>query len=249
MLTCLDLFARQIDVKPDNEPDRLFRLMKGVVEQYPDFETNLSSRLILGLWHPKFIPAAQEHVPTLRRIHIGGSPAKARQYFWDGCDGFSMYFASLVRAEGQEFMRDAQAAGKDIFVWTVNRPDEMVEATRWGVKAVLTDNTDLFQRLRSEMSTDFNATYARDVHPFFRWASWQYYGVPQYVLQTIWHADAEKRAGETFEAADERARTVRSPSRTSSPTQSEDTAIGTPPSKAVGTEIEASLGEPQALVA
>lgn len=141
-----------IDIKPDNNPERLFRLMKEIVESYPNYSTDLSPRLILGLWHPVFLTAALEYVPTLRRIHIGASPTTARTYFWKDCDGFSMWFPSLVTQEGQNFIQHARGEGKDVFVWTVNRSDEMVEATRWGVKAILTDKTDLFQDVRKNMA-------------------------------------------------------------------------------------------------
>ena len=151
----------QIDIKADNNPDRLFRLMKTIVESYPDYESNLSPRLILGLWHPIFLTSALEHVPTLRRVHIGGSPTAARTYFWKHCDGFSMWFPSLIGTEGQSFIQQARNEGKDVFVWTVNRQDEMIEATRWGVKAILTDKTDLFQDVRKMMLSEWASRAGR----------------------------------------------------------------------------------------
>lgn len=204
--------------------------MKSVVSQYKSFETTLSPRLILGLWHPKFLSPAREHVPTLRRIHIGSTPSLARNYFWDTCDGFSMYFASLVPDEGQKFLRDAQAAGKSIMVWTVNRPDEMVEATRWGVTAVLTDCTDLFNRLKQEMSTDFERIYGEYVGTAFRWATWKYYSVPLKRTQSIWDAETEELAGESFALSHERNLAQFSPASIMGSETS--TAVGTPMVKA-----------------
>lgn len=187
-----------LDIKPDNNPDRLFPLMRKVIESYPKFETDLAPRLILGLWHPKFLESALINVPSMKRIHIGASPRAARKYFWKDCTGFSMYFACLVGADGQAFIADAQRAGKDIYVWTVNRKDEMIEATRWGVKAVLTDKTALFQDLRKDMTQDFASTRQVEVGMFFRWATWRYYALPQFVLQTMWLANIERRAGLPF---------------------------------------------------
>lgn len=191
----------QIDIKPDNNPDRLFRLMKRTVEKYDGYAQDLSPRLILGLWHPVFLASALEHVPTLRRIHIGGSPTTARTYFWDHCDGFSMWFPSLVGQEGQMFIQQARKEGKDVFVWTVNRSDEMIEATRWGVKAILTDKTALFQDVRKEMLDDYSTTRSEQVGFFFRWATWRYYTVPQLFIQSIWTSELERRAGITFKNA------------------------------------------------
>lgn len=172
--------------------------MRKVIESYPDYENDLSPRLILGLWHPKFLKSALVNVPSMTRIHIGASPSAARQYFWKDCSGFSMYFACLVGSDGQSFIEEAKAAGKDVYVWTVNRKDEMIEATRWGVKAVLTDKTALFQGLRKEMTNDFATTRQEQVGLFFRWATWRYYMLPQFVLQTLWMANIEKRAGCSF---------------------------------------------------
>lgn len=149
--------------------------MNKVVRTFPEYETELSPRLILGLWHPKFLEPAKKHVPTLRRAHIGSSPADALKYFWDDCDAFSLCFPSLVTAEGQNFLKRATEADKDVMVWTVNRIDEMVESTRWGVKAILTDCTDVLQKLRVEMAQDFIGTEKKYVNPWFRWANYRYY--------------------------------------------------------------------------
>ncbi|PWN90285.1 PLC-like phosphodiesterase [Acaromyces ingoldii] len=187
-----------IDIKPDNQPERLFKLMKEIVESYPDFESKLAPRLILGLWHPIFLDAALKFVPALRRVHIGGSPMAARTYFWNHCDGFSMWFPSLVGADGQAFLQEAREAKKDVFVWTVNRRDEMIEATRWGVKAILTDKTDMFQEVRKDMASDYISTRSEQVGLFFRWASWKYYMFPIFFYQTLWISQIEGRAGISF---------------------------------------------------
>ena len=74
----------------------------------------------------------------------------------------------------------------------------MIEATRWGVKAVLTDKTALFQDLRKDMTQDFASTRQVEVGMFFRWATWRYYALPQFVMQNMWLANIEKRAGSPF---------------------------------------------------
>lgn len=175
--------------------------MKTTVEAFPNYATELSPRLILGLWHPVFLFSALKYVPSLRRVHIGGSPMVARTYFWKHCDGFSMWFPSLVGADGQNFIEQARKEGKDVFVWTVNRRDEMIEATRWGVKAILTDKTAMFQRVRQEMVDDYATTRSERVGYFFRWATWRYYMLPQFLIQAVWISELEKRAGVSFRTA------------------------------------------------
>lgn len=168
-----------IDIKPENDPERLFRLLARNVRQYPGWETDLAPRILLGLWHPKFIPYALAYVPELTRVHIGGSPSIARQYFWPWVEGFSVHFDALATAEGRVFFRDAKAAGKLVTVWTVNRADEMVVSARWGADAVLTDNTALFRQLRQDLTRDFAAT--EQAHVSKDWV----YG-KQYRPATLW---------------------------------------------------------------
>jgi len=187
-----------IDIKPECEPDRLFTLMKEIVASYPTYKTDLSPRLILGLWHTIFLRAALEHVPDLARCHIGCSPWVARNFFWHDCTSFSMWFATLVTADGQAFIREANAAGKNVYVWTVNRRDEMIEATRWGVKAILTDDTAMLHSLRKEMASDFSKTRAESVGFFFRWTKWHYYTANQYIIQSNWISHIERRAGLSY---------------------------------------------------
>lgn len=119
---------------------------------YPNYEVDLSPRLILGLWHPIFLPSALTHLPTLRRFHIGLNVELARYYFWDAVDGFSMAFPLMVGSEGQAFMAECKKAGKEVTVWTVNDEEEMKVAVGWGVKAVLTDRVAKFVELKQEVS-------------------------------------------------------------------------------------------------
>ncbi|WFD34977.1 hypothetical protein MCUN1_001823 [Malassezia cuniculi] len=187
-----------VDIKPNNDPERLFRLMKATVSKYPDYESALAPRLILGLWHPKFIPVAKKHVPSLRRAHIGASTYLASKYFWDDCDAFSMYFPSLVSAAGQAFIRKARAANKDVMVWTVNREDEMVEAARWGVRAILTDRTDVLHRLNEQMRANFDKTYRENVSGAFSWGALRYYSPAVWMYERACQYEIERHANASF---------------------------------------------------
>jgi hypothetical protein len=91
-----------VDVKVQNDPDRLFQLMHDIISAQPNWETDLAPRLLLGLWHPRFLPFAVQRLPYCRRAHIGNSPYVARKYFWNDCDTFSMAFGCLVNADGQK---------------------------------------------------------------------------------------------------------------------------------------------------
>ncbi|KOS15229.1 plc-like phosphodiesterase [Malassezia pachydermatis] len=184
-----------IDIKPNNDPERLFSIMNKVVSKFPHYETELAPRLILGLWHPKFIAPAKQYVPSLRRAHIGASPADALKYFWKDCDAFSIHFASLVNREGQDFIQRAHKENKDVMVWTVNRKDEMVSATSWGVSAILTDYTADLQNLRKEMKADFDSTYKKYVSPMFGWGTGRYYTPYNQMYKYYCRSEVEQHAG------------------------------------------------------
>ena len=89
----------------------------------------MAPRILLGLWHPKFVGPAQEILPYCRRSHIGASSEIANKYFFDGVDAFSMWFPALCTPEGQRFVRHAKAKGKQVMVWTVNDKSEMMEVS------------------------------------------------------------------------------------------------------------------------
>ncbi|TNY19246.1 glycerophosphoryl diester phosphodiesterase [Rhodotorula diobovata] len=185
-----------IDVKVDNDPERLFAIMRDIIESYDGFETKLAPRLLLGLWHPKYVEPAQRLLPAVRRAHIGMSPALARKYFWDACCTFSMSFASMVNSEGQVFRDECRKAGKEITVWTVNDRREMIEATKWGVKAILTDRTKTLLELRHEMEQDWDKV-ARETSGLFGWTSFWYLGIANYLISS-WEAYLLTKVGGAF---------------------------------------------------
>ena len=77
-----------IDVKVDNDPERLFTLMHDLISAYPSYEQDLAPRLVLGLWHPKYVEPATRVLPYIRLTHIGMSPVLERKFFWDACSAF-----------------------------------------------------------------------------------------------------------------------------------------------------------------
>ena len=136
-------------MKVQNDPPRLFNLMHGIISSYGDWETVLAPRILLGLWHPRFLPHAEKILPYCRRSHIGVSPALVKKHFWESCEVFSMSFASLATAAGEKcapfgtpiftclisrlvhrFRNHCKEAGKEIMVWTVNEVAHMMEVVQ-----------------------------------------------------------------------------------------------------------------------
>lgn len=163
-----------VDVKVQNKPDHLFPLMFTIISAQPEWETLLAPRIILGLWHPGFLSYAKVHLPYCRRSHIGRNLYVARKYFWDDCDIFSMSFPVLTSGDGQRFRMECNAAGKKLIVWTVNRPDHMMEAVRWQVDGIITDVPKSWFKLRAALQTDYekiNAQHGR----VFLWTTLAFY--------------------------------------------------------------------------
>lgn len=153
-----------IDCKIQNDPDVLFPLMAEIIARYEDPATphaQLSSRIILGLWHPLFLLPARRHLPHLRRIHIGASIAIARKFFLDpsrpdDVEGVSMAFPMLMGRDGPGFMHELRQRGKYFAVWTVNDDEEMRRAASWGAEAILTDKPVLCREVREQVRAAAN---------------------------------------------------------------------------------------------
>jgi len=84
-----------------------------------------------------------------------------------------MNFSCLVTLDGAAFREECKKAGKDICVWTVNERREMIEATKWGAKAILTDRTDDWLALKHEMLTDWEKV-AKETSWKFGFTSFRY---------------------------------------------------------------------------
>jgi len=187
-----------VDVKVWSDPQQLFSSMHNVISTQPDWETKLAPRILLGLWHPAFLPAAMHYVPYLKRSHIGLSPYIAREFFWDNVDAFSMNFASMCTLEGDRFRKECQRAGKKILVWTVNAPEHMMECVRWGVDGIITDVTSVWVSLREALTTDYvkaAAPYEGPMGRLFLWTTPIFFTPMQILRWNVQKLSLEKAAG------------------------------------------------------
>ncbi|KAI0677253.1 PLC-like phosphodiesterase [Trametes maxima] len=183
-----------VDVKVQNTPARLFALMHNIISAQPDWETKLAPRILLGLWHPSFLPHAKAQLPYCRRSYIGSDIAVARKYFWDSCDVFSIKFSTLAMADGVKFRKDCKQAGKRVMAWTVNDPEHMVEAVRWGIDVIITDVTKTWLDLRSALEVDYDNIAAQHSRMFY-WTALEFYSPIQFVVRRRDHLDLERYAG------------------------------------------------------
>ncbi|ODO01710.1 hypothetical protein I350_06536 [Cryptococcus amylolentus CBS 6273] len=165
-----------LDLKVENDPVRLFGLIKSVLESYEGWQENLAPRIILGIWHPKFIVPATTILPYLPRYAISMDLLQARKYFFTSCHGFSIHYPMLASNEGAKFRKECKANGKKICVWTVNDPEEMRMCARWGVESVITDKPDVWRTIKLDIETDrakaLKPTLQTYIKPFLSKKNW-----------------------------------------------------------------------------
>lgn len=69
------------------QPDQLFRLMASKIQRYPEWQTALAPRLVLGLWHPSFVKPARDLLPGLTYHHITAALPLSLDYMWPHVSG------------------------------------------------------------------------------------------------------------------------------------------------------------------
>ncbi|KAI0677251.1 PLC-like phosphodiesterase [Trametes maxima] len=173
-----------VDVKVFSDPARLFTLMHEIISAQPNWQTDLAPRILLGLWHPRFLQPAKTILPYCKRSFIGRSTWLAKRYFWESCEVFSINFSALASWEGQRFREEAKRDGKRVMAWTVNDPAEMIECVRMGVDVVLTDKTKDWLELREKLRRDYDKVMAQ-YNRRFLWTSPGYYMPARMLWETL----------------------------------------------------------------
>ncbi|WVR09202.1 hypothetical protein IAU60_006264 [Kwoniella sp. DSM 27419] len=165
-----------IDCKVENDPVKLFTLIKETLEAYEGWQYTLAPRLILGIWHPKFIHPATTILPFLPRFAITMSIPQARKYFFENVHGFSVLYEALASSAGAKFLAECKASGKDICAWTVNSGEEMRQCSRWGIRSVISDKPELWREIKAEIKTDrakaLKPTLQSFILPFLQSKNW-----------------------------------------------------------------------------
>ncbi|KAF7304827.1 GP-PDE domain-containing protein [Mycena kentingensis (nom. inval.)] len=147
-----------IDVKPSNDTETLFTAMHTAISAFPEWETALAPRILLGLWHPKDLGPAKSILPYCKRCSISFSLWITRTYMWDDVECISLWQNALVSREGQKLLREAKATGKKVLAYTVNEPAHMIEMVRYGVDGIITDYPNRYLALRSGLEKNYETT-------------------------------------------------------------------------------------------
>ncbi|ORZ11393.1 PLC-like phosphodiesterase [Lobosporangium transversale] len=187
-----------IDIKMNNSPALLFsKFAKLMEDNFPG--RDFSSQIVLGLWHPKFLLAADKYLPRFSRIHIGFSIPIATEHFPPSkVDGYSISFMVLSTPQGRQFIKEMQAAGKTILAWTVNDVVEIRECVNMGVDYILTDRTKVLHNVLQEYEKlgreGVEAKYAdEEFNTWSRWSRYTFWRALFWVFLTIRFNNATKR--------------------------------------------------------
>lgn len=186
----------QIDVKITSDPHVLFPLIARELDSYSSrspstsSSASLNSRIILGLWHPLFLPPALTHLPHVKRYHIGLSPQIAVKYFWEHCHGFSMNVSLLATPAGEAFLTKCEREGKEVFMWTVNDEPGLRRCRERGV-GVITDRVGWAVRVREEVSCRWRGSDAGGVGGRLTWGSsfWSFFFITHLSRLGQWEKD------------------------------------------------------------
>ncbi|KAG2171942.1 hypothetical protein INT43_001418 [Umbelopsis isabellina] len=128
-----------VDIKNDNSPTILEELHKLIAVHAPH---DFSKQIVIGIWHPRFLPLAKKLFEGYTLCFIGSSVPAARTHFFNEVDALSINFVALATPDGQQLIHDAHKANKKVYTWTVNTPDRIQEAARWGVDVILGDDIE-----------------------------------------------------------------------------------------------------------
>ncbi|KAL8747575.1 MAG: hypothetical protein Q9190_000559 [Brigantiaea leucoxantha] len=135
------LTASQID----NNADDIMRLMARTIQDIPPNPHNpWDKRIVLGCWAAKFFPLCAKYLPTFPVCNIGFSGSYARQFLALPNISFNLLQKTMFGPGGKRLLREAKAANRPVYFWTVNEENMM----RWSIKneadGVITDNPKKF---------------------------------------------------------------------------------------------------------
>lgn len=116
----------------------------------PTGEPDWHRRLVAGVWNKEFISAVQQYMPAYKLAVNRVDPDKAREFLEVPGVSFSIEQMWLMKPSGQDFLADAHAAGRQVFIWTVDNPNIMRWSIEHGVDGVVTNQPGRFREVCEE---------------------------------------------------------------------------------------------------
>ncbi|KAH1288000.1 hypothetical protein KXV31_006487 [Aspergillus fumigatus] len=127
-----------LDIKLGNLPERIIPLLAEALESVPS-ATPWSKRLVLGCWSAAFFPLCESYLPGFETALIGFDLWYAARVL-RGSPAAVNVNQKVLMGMGRGFLEEARAAGRRVFVWTVNEPSLMRWSIEQGVDGIITDD-------------------------------------------------------------------------------------------------------------
>jgi len=105
-----------------------------------------------------------------------------------------------LTTDGEKFRDECKKDDKAVMAWRVDSREEMMEATRLGIKVILTDHTRRWMDLKEELIRDYATTEA-SISRSFIWRDWKTYSLAHRMFIRIQNVFLRKIAG-PFHPAD-----------------------------------------------
>ena len=118
-------------------------MLSQLLETYTSNYPKLFQQLVIGIWDVNYLKKAKELFPGFKLCFIGISISAARSHFLPTVDCLSLPFAALAGHDGQALIKEAHAANKRVFTWTINDPLQMKTCVVWQIDGVIGDNVPL----------------------------------------------------------------------------------------------------------
>jgi len=143
-----------LDVKTDDAGSALLAGVAAAVAGAPQGGPKpWAARVVLGVWHARYLPLCAALLPGFAVAFIGVSTGYARRFLAVPNVAFNMLVDVLVGPMGAGFLRAAKAKGRPVFAWTVNDKKKMRWCVRKGLDGVVTDDPKMFMEVREEFET------------------------------------------------------------------------------------------------
>ncbi|RHZ43240.1 glycerophosphodiester phosphodiesterase [Aspergillus thermomutatus] len=127
-----------LDIKVDNLPERIIPLLVRAFESVP-CSTPWSERVVLGCWSSAYFPLCESRLPGFETALICFDLWYARRVL-RGSGASVNVNQKVLMGMGGGFLVEARAAGRRVFVWTVNEPGLMRWSIDRKVDGVITDD-------------------------------------------------------------------------------------------------------------
>ncbi|KAF2272494.1 tubulin-domain-containing protein [Westerdykella ornata] len=108
-----------LDIKIDNDPDDVMRLISETIRSVPPSRDPWSARIVLGCWTAKYLPLCSRYLPGFPITYIGHSLTYASYFFTVPNVSFNLSQAVLMTPWGKAFIRKAHCDSRPVEIITI----------------------------------------------------------------------------------------------------------------------------------